>query len=77
MYLKQQYKGSILLTEMFNRKHMDMYHFKEKDGRIKNVSEYVEGCVYKDYFLDNGKLSFKYNHGQRIRSIDEEEIYLT
>jgi hypothetical protein len=73
-YLKQQYPGSILVTEMFNQYHMDIYHFIH-NGKVINSHTYTEGSFYKDYFIDNGTIAFKKVFGEQIRSRNEEEAY--
>jgi hypothetical protein len=73
-YLKQQYLGSILVTEMFNQYHMDIYHFIH-NGKVINSHTYTKGSFYKDYFIDNGTIAFKKVFGEQIRSRNEEEAY--
>ena len=73
-YLKQQYPGSILITEIFNQYHMDIYHCMHND-RLINSHTYVEGFFYKDYFIENGTITIKKVFAERTRSIEQEEAY--
>ena len=73
-YLKQQYPGSVLVTEIFNQYHMDIYYSIHND-RVINSHMYVEGGFYKDYFIANGTITIKKVFARRTRSIEEEEAY--
>jgi len=75
LILKSAYPNSILITELFNRYHMDMYH-KEENGKIFNLHEYENGFYYKSYFIKNKILTFEKVYEKRIRNIIDEENYL-
>ena len=75
-YLSQKYPGSMLVTEMFNRYHMNMYHVRDPVGAIRNFHQPVENGFYKEYYLDsNNFLSKQDIYGVRTRTIDQEEQY--
>lgn len=68
-------KNSIVITEMFNRSHMNMYYYP-KDNNITNHHEYFNGCFYKDFYVEDGLLKIKKIYRPRTRTVDEEEKYL-
>lgn len=71
-----QHTNSLLITEMFNRFHMNMYHVRGEDGVIKNFHHPVEGGFYKEFYLDEHENIVKRNvHGIRTRTPDQEEEY--
>ena len=73
-YLRQLNEGSILLPEIFNRYNMNIYYSISENGRL-NFHEYEDGRFYEEYYLLNGVLDKKKIHGNRERTIDEEEEY--
>ena len=75
-YLSRQYSESLLITEMFNRYHMNMYHVRGDDGSIKNYHEFVPNSFYKEYYLDDRNfLNRRSVYSSRTRDIDAEEKY--
>jgi hypothetical protein len=75
-FLAQQYPGSLLVTEIFNRYHMNMYHVRDQTGAIRNYHEPIINGFYKEYYLDDNNFLTKKNiMGIRSRSVDEEEQY--
>jgi len=74
-HLKNLNPSSILLTEPFNRFHMDLY-YSTNNGKIINQTHYSEGAFYKDYSILNGKICIQKKYQKRERTIDEEEKYL-
>lgn len=75
-HLKTQHPDSLLLTEIFNQYHMNMYHYRNEDGSIKNYHTFVDGSFYFEFFLDENNLLKKRKiFSERIRSSDEEEDY--
>lgn len=76
-WTQQQNPGSLLLTEPFNRNHMDMYHMQDNNGCIVNYHHPVDGGFYTEYFLDDKKfLNKRKVYGERTRSAAEEEHYI-
>lgn len=73
--LRKQYPGSLLVSEMFNRYHMTMYH-KPSESRIHNIHNYEVGAFYKGYEIENGKLVITHLHEPRKRTVEQEESYL-
>lgn len=74
-YLKQQYPGSVLITEMFNQYHMDIYRHTMHNGRRINAHTYAAGFFYEDYFILDGTIATKKVFAERTRSIEQEETY--
>lgn len=74
-HLKKFHHPAILLTEPFNRYHMNLYHHIV-NGKLINLDDYVEGSFYKDYFLENGKIIYNHNYNKRSRSIQQEEDHM-
>lgn len=75
-YLCEKYTDSILVTEMFNRYHMNMYHVRDSAGAIRNYHQPIENGFYKEYFLDsNNFLNKKDVYNVRARTIEQEEEY--
>lgn len=75
-YLQRKNLPCVLLSEMFNRYHMDLYYLIHPTGKIENLHHYVPNSFYKEYFIKEGKLLSKNLYEKRIRSIPEEEYYL-
>lgn len=75
-YLAKQYPKSLLITEMFNQYHMNMYHVKGEDGSIRNYHEFVPNGFYKEYYLDDQNfLTRRTVCAPRVRDIESEEKY--
>lgn len=75
-WLKFNHPGSMLITEMFNKLHMNMYHVQDSKGTILNFHHVVPGGFFKEYHLDdNNYLTVRRNYGTRSRSPDQEEQY--
>ena len=75
-YLYKQYPTSLLITEMFNQYHMNMYHVKGQDGSIRNYHEFVPNGFYKEYYLDDQSyLTRRTVFAPRVRDIESEEKY--
>ena len=74
-YLKQQYPGSVLITEMFNQYHMDIYRHTMHNGRRINAHTYAAGFFYEDYFILDGTIATKKVFAERTLSIEQEETY--
>lgn len=76
-WLQQQQPASLLLTEPFNRNHMDMYHFLDDRGSIINYHHPISGGFYTEYFLDSKNfLNKRKVYDNRIRTPREEELYI-
>jgi hypothetical protein len=74
--MAKQYTNSQLITEMFNRYHMNMYHVLGEDGSIRNYHEFVNNGFYKEYYLDeNNYLTRRTIYEPRVRDVDAEEKY--
>lgn len=70
------YPNSLLITEMFNRYHMNMYHVRDSDGVIRNYHEYVPEGYYKEYTHDADKNIIRHSvYAARTRNVQEEEEY--
>lgn len=74
-HLQKLHEPAILLTEPFNRYHMNLYHFFV-NGKVVNLDDYVHGSFYKDYFLENGRIVYNSNYSKRSRTIQQEEDHL-
>jgi hypothetical protein len=74
-YLKQQYPDSILITEIFNQYHMNIYYHFTHDGKRINTHTYKEGFCYDDYIIINDAISIRKVFAKRTRSIEQEEAY--
>lgn len=74
-HLQKKLCPSTLLTEPFNKYHMDLY-YRIENGIMKNYHEYLPGSFYKNYSWANGKLMTERKFQQRTRTIEEEEKYL-
>lgn len=75
-FLANQYSGSLLVTEMFNRYHMNMYYVQDHNGTIRNYHSPMPNGFYKEYYInDQGELSKRKVMGTRTRTIDQEEEY--
>lgn len=73
-HLASQYEDSLLITEMFNRYHMNMYHVCGEDGTIRNFHYPVEGGFYKEYYLNERRRLCRHTvTGERVRTPDQEE----
>lgn len=75
-HLHRKTLPSILLTEPFNRFHMDLYYMVDKNGLITNHHEYLEGSFYKNYLFKNGRILTEKRFEPRTRNIEEEEHYI-
>lgn len=65
-------KNTILLTEPFNRWHLNIYRSIE-NGVIKNFHEFTDGLYYDDYALDSdGNVVVNRKFAQRSRTVEEE-----
>ena len=75
-HLQSLYPGSRLITEMFNRYHMNMYHLEHSSGSIQNYHDYIDNGFYKEFYLDNlGHISIRKVYDKRTRTIEQEEQY--
>ena len=62
-----------LMTEMFNRWHMDVYRVVEA-GSVRNVHQYESGSYYVNYSLDErGVIKQDKVYAPRSRDIESEE----
>lgn len=67
---------ALLMTEPFNRYHMNMYYYLEKNS-YKNIHEYKLEAFYKEYYLDDDKfIAIRKVYDKRKRSVEQEEDYL-
>ena len=73
-YLKSQNPESLLITEMFNRYHMTIYHLDNPTGRV-NVHEYIQGYYFEQYYLQEGVISKRKIYGPRTLGVADEEKY--
>jgi hypothetical protein len=75
-YLSSQYQNSKIITELFNRYHMNIYHIDVDSGRL-NFHEYQDNVnmYYEDYVLLDGVISKTRIYSSRVRNIDDEEIH--
>jgi len=74
-HLQKQLSPCILLSEPFNRYHMNLYHRIENDT-IKNYHEYIPGSFYKNYIWEDQKILTKRTFQPRTRNAEEEETYI-
>lgn len=75
-HLQTLHPASTLLTEPFNRYHLNMYYLVE-NGLLRNYQYYINGAFYKEYQLDdNGFITWKKNYAPRVRNVDEEENHI-
>lgn len=74
LYLSLQDPTSIVVNELFNKHHMQMY-YSNVDGKIINHNEYMTGYFYREYCLIDDKFSIQYKFERRHRNIKEEESY--
>lgn len=73
-FLKMKYPGSILLTEMFNQYHMDMY-YTMKNGRRLTAHVFSPGFCHDEYSNVNGTITTKKIYSERTRTVVDEELY--
>lgn len=73
-FLRSLHSNSVLLTEIFNRNHMNMY-YSDKGG-LKNYHHYEPGFFYKDCRLESGFICVEKVFAERTRTIPEQEEYL-
>lgn len=74
-HLARTTPNSMVITEMFNRYHMNIY-VHVANGIITNHHQYIDGSYYKEYLVEDGCLTTRKVYAPRSRSVDEEEIYL-
>ena len=77
-HLKDQYPESVLSTEMFNPRHMNLYFLQnETNGSYENFHKPVVNGFYVDYYFDTNNFICKRKvYGVRERDIPQEEEYL-
>jgi hypothetical protein len=73
-YLKSENPDSMLITELFNRYHMTIYHLDNPTGRV-NVHEYIQGYYFEQYYLQDGVISKRKVYGPRTLDVADEEKY--
>lgn len=76
-HLASTNQPSILLTEPFNRFHMNMYYMISHNNTITNHHQYTDGSFYKEYYLQENRLLTRRMYGKRQRTVEEEEQYLS
>ena len=74
IYLHSQHPNSTLITELFNRYHMNMYH-TDISGITLNLRAYETDSYYVEYSLDNGNIVKNKVYAARNRTVDQEEQY--
>ena len=74
IYLTKTTVNSKLITEFFNPYHMNIYHTDDKHVSV-NYHEYRSGLYYKNYYINNNELKVEKVYSNRIRNVEEEELY--
>lgn len=77
-HLAKLHPGSLRLNEMFNPRHMNMYHLHDTvSDSFLNHHRFVDGSFYHDYYLDDqGFIQKRRIYAERSRSPAEETEYL-